>query len=505
MALRHAPETIQDKLEQFGISPEEWAETFRIVRERPQDCANVVLTRGQLVFFVFLLLAFEVWLVMDPLLSLTLLNGVLLTFYLVLVVYKLYLIHLSLGRPRDLDYTPEEIAALADDDLPVYTILVPMYHETESLPRMVEGLNGLDYPKDKLQVLFLLEEDDPATIDAVRAMTLPPFIEPIVVPDQLPKTKPKACNLGLVRTRGEFVVIYDAEDRPEPDQLKKAVLGFRQSGPEVVCIQARLNFYNQRQNWLTRLFTLEYSMWFDLFLPGMGDMRSPIPLGGTSNHFRTGSLRDLMGWDPYNVTEDCDLGIRLARDGYETRMLNSTTWEEACSDLGFWIRQRSRWVKGYVQTCLVSMRKPFAMTRRVGFGRALSFTLMVAGTPLCLLINPVYWVMTLLWFIFRWEDVSVLFPFPVILWGLVCLFAGNFIFIYSALLAAFRRGYYDLVKYALLVPLYWMLMSIGAWKGVLQLIFKPSYWEKTKHGFDLATGYQEPSPVGPDAGEGDAS
>ena len=497
-------ETMPEKLARLGVSPEEWDATFRIVRERPRDCANVVLTRAQRVMLAVLVLCLGAWLIIDPLLMLTVINGLLLTFYLVLVVYKIYLIHLSLGQPRELDFTPEEVRGLADDDLPVYTILVPLYHETESLGRLADALTALDYPKDKLQVLLLLEEDDRETVEAAHAMALPDFIATVVVPDIPPKTKPKACNLGLARARGEYLVIYDAEDRPEPDQLKKAVLGFRQCGPEVVCLQARLNFYNQRQNLLTRLFTLEYSMWFDLFLPGMGDMRSPIPLGGTSNHFRTARLRELMGWDPFNVTEDCDLGMRLARDGYETRMLASTTWEEACSDPGYWIRQRSRWVKGYMQTCLVTWRKPLGLVRRIGFGRALSFDLMVAGTPLCLLINPAYWVLTLLWFVFRWEGMTALFPFPIILWGLVCLFAGNFIFVYATVLAAFRRGYYDLVKYGLLVPFYWMLMSIGAWKGFVQLLIRPSYWEKTRHGLDLAAGRPEPGSAAPAAPEGAA-
>ena len=487
--------TPEERLADLHILPNEWEQTFRIVRERPQDCSNIVLTRLQKVLLVLLLAGLAAWLFLDPMFCLTVVNGALLTFYLVLVVYKLYLIHLSLGRPNDLRFTAEEVNNLADEELPTYTILVPLYHETESLGRLVAGLEALDYPKDKLQVLLLLEEDDVATTEAARTMTLPSFVEILVTPDCPPKTKPKACNLGLARAGGDYVVIYDAEDRPEPDQLKKAVLGFRRCGPEVVCIQARLNYYNQRQNLLTRLFTLEYSMWFDLFLPGMGDMRAPIPLGGTSNHFRADNLRQLMGWDPYNVTEDCDLGMRIARDGLETRMLDSTTWEEACSDVGFWIRQRSRWIKGYIQTCLVTFRKPGQLTRKVGFGRALGFHLMVAGTPLCLLINPVYWLLTLVWFLFRWEGVTGLFPFPIILWGLACLFTGNFIFIYSTLLAAYRRGYYDLVKYALLVPFYWMLMSIGAWKGALQLIFRPSYWEKTKHGLDLVSEHYEARPL----------
>jgi cellulose synthase/poly-beta-1,6-N-acetylglucosamine synthase-like glycosyltransferase len=493
-------EVSAEKLAGLGIAPGEWDSVFRIARERPLDCAYRVLTRSQFVTLLALLVGVEVWLIFDAWTCLTVVNGLLVTFYLVLVLYKLYLVHLSLGAPRELKFSAEEVAELRDEELPSYTILVPLYREQESVPRLIEGLKSLDYPKDKLQALLLLEEDDPGTIEAVRAVELPAFISPLVTPNSFPKTKPKACNLGLARATGEYLVIYDAEDRPDPDQVKKAVLGFRRCGPEVVCIQAKLNFYNQRQNLLTRTFTLEYSMWFDLFLPGIGDLRAPIPLGGTSNHFRTAKLRELMGWDPFNVTEDCDLGMRLAREGYETRMLDSTTWEEACSDLGFWVRQRSRWTKGYLQTYLVALRRPMQLSRRVGFLRALGFHLMVAGTPFCLLINPLYWVLTLLWFVFRWEGVDSLFPFPIVLWGLVCLFAGNMVFIYATLLAAYRRGYYDLVKYALLAPVYWLLMSIGAWKGSIQLITRPNYWEKTRHGFDLKAGYHEPA-----AGGGKAS
>ena len=485
------PQVPPEKLRELGITSAEWHDAFRIVREQPQNCANRVLTRAQLIVLVGLLICVEVALIFQPILTLTVINGLLITFYLVLVIYKLYLIHLSLGAPQEIRIADEDLRALADEDLPTYTVLVPLYHEAESLDRLVRGLSELDYPKDKLQVLLLLEEDDAVTVSAARAMALPQFITPLVVPHSFPKTKPKACNLGLARATGDYVVIYDAEDRPEPDQLKKAVLGFRECGPEVICLQARLNFYNQHQNLLTRMFTLEYSCWFDLLLPGMSDLRAPIPLGGTSNHFRTDKLRALMGWDPFNVTEDCDLGIRLAREGFETRMLKSTTWEEACSDVGYWIRQRSRWTKGYMQTYLVALRRPLRIMRRVGFGRAMGFHLMIAGTPLCLLINPIYWTLTAIWFLLRWQGLHELFPFPIILWGLVCLFAGNFVFIYTTLLAAFRRGYYDLVKYALLVPFYWMLMSVGAWKGCVQLITRPNYWEKTKHGFDLDAGYTE--------------
>lgn len=486
-AVSHGSAVPEEKLGALGIRAEDWASVFRIARERPGDCAWRVLTPWQAIAIVGLLMLLNAWLLLNALTALLVVNGVLIAFYLALVIYKLILIHLSLGAPRELKYSPEQVSALTDDELPRYTILAPLYHETESLPRLMEGLSRLDYPKDKLQAILLLEEDDAETRQAVERIQLPNFVQVVVTPNSFPKTKPKACNLGLALTRGEFVVVFDAEDRPEPDQLKKAVLGFRESNVSVICLQAKLNFYNQRQNLLTRLFTLEYSMWFDLYLPGIGDLRAPIPLGGTSNHFRVEKLRELMGWDPFNVTEDCDLGMRLTRSGYETRMLDSTTWEEACSDLGFWIRQRSRWTKGYVQTYLVTLRHPFRLMRRIGFARTLGFHLMVAGTPFCLLVNPLYWILTLLWFAFRWEGLAQLFPFPIILWGLVCLFAGNFIFIYATALAAHRRGYFDLVKYALLAPAYWLLQSIGAWKGCLQLVTRPNYWEKTKHGFDITT------------------
>ena len=476
-----------ERVWKHGITLQEWSAAFRLVRERPDLSARTVLSAGQWATLGALLgvVAFGLW--ADPILCLTVLNGALIAFYLVLSAYKVYLIHVSLGRPQEMRFAPGDLASLADEDLPRYTVLVPLYREKESLPRLVRGLKSLDYPKDRLEVMLLLEEDDRETAEAVRTTVLPDFIRVITVPDLPPKTKPKACNVGLAKATGEYLVIYDAEDHPEPDQLKKAVLGFRRAPKEVVCLQARLNFYNRKQNLLTRLFTTEYSMWFDLFLPGLSDLGAPIPLGGTSNHFRTEKLRELMGWDPYNVTEDCDLGVRIAASGLRTMMLDTTTWEEACSNLYYWLKQRSRWTKGYIQTLLVALRHPVNLVRRLGVLGAMSFLLMVGGTPVNMLANPLYWLLTFGWFVFRVEALSVLFPFPIILWGLICLFAGNIVFVYACVVATYRRRYYELVKYAVLAPFYWFLMSLGGWKGFLQLITRPSYWEKTRHGLDLIT------------------
>ena len=231
----------------------------------------------------------------------------------------------------------------------------------------------------------------------------------MVVPDSQPKTKPKACNYGLQLATGAFCVIFDAEDRPDPDQLKKAVIAFSQVANNVVCVQAKLNHFNQDQNMLTAWFANEYSMHFELILPAMGAAESPIPLGGTSNHFITSKLRELGAWDPFNVTEDADLGIRLHREGYRTAMIDSTTLEEANSQVPNWIRQRSRWNKGYIQTWLVHMRHPFALLSQTGFRGFMSFNLTM-GSAFVLLLNPIFWGLTTLYVLTQAGFIQQLFP-----------------------------------------------------------------------------------------------
>jgi cellulose synthase/poly-beta-1,6-N-acetylglucosamine synthase-like glycosyltransferase len=287
----------------------------------------------------------------------------------------------------------------------------------------------------------------------------------------------------LAAAGGDLLVIYDAEDRPEPDQLRKAAWLFQHSPENLACVQARLNYYNPNQNTLTRWFTTEYSCWFDLFLPGLSGLQAPVPLGGTSNHFRTAVLRELGGWDPFNVTEDCDLGVRLHRRGYRTVMTDSTTWEEANSRLRSWLRQRSRWVKGYLQTWLVHMRHPLSLLRQLGPAGWFSFQMTVGGSVLCYLLNPIYWGLTVAWLSTHHPGITRLFPPVIYALGLFCLYVGNFVFVYLAVLGCLYRRYWSLVKYALATPVYWLLMSIGAYRGVLQLLTRPFYWEKTDHGF----------------------
>jgi cellulose synthase/poly-beta-1,6-N-acetylglucosamine synthase-like glycosyltransferase len=438
--------------------------------------------------------------------ALLVVNAAIAVFFLAAMLYRVYLIDHALRNHDIIELTPEELAV--QREWPRYVVQVPLYREPGALPFLRQYLGGLDYPRDRLTIQLLIEEDDTDTRAALaQTPAVPPF-QVVLIPPSHPRTKPKACNVGLAQAYGDYLVIFDAEDRPEPDQLKKAVLAFERSPPNVACVQAKLNFYNPEQNLITRCFTAEYAMWFDLCLPGLDALGAPIPLGGTSNHFRLPVLRQLKGWDEYNVTEDCDLGLRLYVQGWRTRIVESTTWEEACPRLMAWIRQRSRWVKGYAQTYLVHTREPLALTRRLGLRNSLHFHLLIGGSVINQLLAPIYWLMVVAWFLWRPEFFLQLrqwLPWPdawqttfdhLVRWSnqrldffeghifviaALCLFAGNFGLLYGCALACAYRGFGRLVKYMPLMPIYWFVMSLAAWKGTLQLLYRPHFWEKTQH------------------------
>jgi glycosyltransferase XagB len=449
---------------------------------RPEDSASVVLSRAQKIVFAVLAVLSLIFLIVEPLNTLILFNVIAIIIYTSVIVYRFRLVTWSLGHEMQLPVSKAEVDALDNRDLPVYTLLVPLYKEPELVGDLIQGLSKLDYPKTKLDIKILLEADDEETPKAFDRANPPPHFQKVIVPDSIPKTKPKACNFGLLQARGEFVVIYDAEDQPEPDQLKKAIVAFQKAPEEVVCLQCQLNYFNQRQTLLTRWFTSEYSMWFDLMLPGLDASGVPIPLGGTSNHFRIDGLVESGAWDPFNVTEDADLGVRLHKRGLRTDILDSTTYEEATAQVGNWIRQRSRWVKGYIQTWLVQMRRPIRLLREIGLKSWLSFQLTVGGTFLVFLLNPVYWLLTTAWLLTEAGVIEQAFPSFLYYAGGFGFYFGNFFLAYMFAAGTSRRGYHDLVKYALFVPIYWLLMSIAAWKGFIQLLYKPFYWEKTQHG-----------------------
>ncbi len=453
-----------------------------LAHQRPEWSASQPLTRVQRALLLLLLAMLGLFAVVWPLQTAQTAIAVCTGFYVVVTLYKFVVIRASLSPSAILRFSPEQILERNVREWPIFSLLIPMYKEPETLRQMVQALKDLEYPQDKKDVQFLLEADDAITLAVARAMQMPSGFRVTVVPESFPRTKPKACNVGLSLAKGKYLVIYDAEDLPEKDQLKNAVLAFEHSPKKVVCIQSRLNYYNPRQNILTRWFTAEYSAWFDLQLPGLAALGAVIPLGGTSNHFKTNVLKELLGWDAYNVTEDCDLGVRLARAGYATRMLETTTWEEACSRPQFWIKQRTRWQKGYIQTWFVHMRRPFLLLRELGPINFLHYQLLIGGVTFSVLVNPVFWLMALVWFIFRPDGVTQLFPGPVFAAGAFCLFLGNFVFIYVNLLGLCKRRYDSLMWWALLTPFYWMMMSYSGWRAVIQFFRDPFVWEKTQHG-----------------------
>lgn len=419
--------------------------------------------------------------------TLTILIGVLSFIYFADTLFNLYVVLKSLHIPQEITIGRKRIAQLDEKNLPVYTILCPLYKEAHIIPQFVKNIKRISWPKDKLDVMLLLEEDDVESIESVKQMTLPPYIRAIIVPHSQPKTKPKACNYGLSYAKGEYLVIFDAEDKPEKDQLKKAYLAFMTAGKDVVCLQAKLNYYNPNQNLLTRFFTAEYSLWFDITLTGLQSINTSIPLGGTSNHFRTQDIKALHGWDPFNVTEDADLGMRLFKDGYKTAIINSTTFEEANSKWGNWVRQRSRWIKGYMQTYLVHTRGSFKFAREKGRHFPI-FHLIIGGKIAFILINPILWIATISYFTlyaYVGPTIERLYPGIIFYMAVFSLVFGNFLFMYYYMIGVMKRKQYSLVKYTFLVPFYWLMISVAGFMALYQLIFKPFYWEKTVHGLHL--------------------
>lgn len=456
---------------------------FELAELDPEMSARRVFTPAQAMFGYGLLTALLAGLAFAPVATLVALNLAMSVFYLGNFLFKGMLVSVCGRRSPDIDETVAiEARALREEDLPVFTVLVPMFREPQMLPSLAEALRRLNYPLGKLDIKIVLEAGDAATIEVARTLGLEGVFEIIVVPPSEPQTKPKACNFALRFARGEFLVIYDAEDRPEPDQLRKVVATFRRAPADLACLQCRLTYYNADENWLTRMFTLDYALWFDLMLPGLERLGLPIPLGGTSNHFRIEVLRELHAWDPFNVTEDADLGIRLHHKGYRVGTVDSTTYEEATCQTRSWIRQRSRWIKGYMQTLLVHTRRPMRLVTKTGPLGLLAFLFFVGGTVLAALLNPVFWIFYLAWLLVPPSGVEPLFPQGLLFLALFNLLAGNGALMYLSMLAPLRRGWLHLIPYSFTVFGYWVLMSAAAYRALWQLIRNPFFWDKTQHG-----------------------
>jgi glycosyltransferase XagB len=454
---------------------------YELAELNPDLSAQRVFTAGQIMFAYVLFTLMLLGLALSPIATLIALNVAMSVFYLGNFAFKGILVFVGGARTIN-DTIAIEARALREDELPVFTVLVPMYKEPAMLPMLARSLRALDYPLGKLDIKLVLEASDHETIEVASKLGLEGMFEVIRVPPSHPQTKPKACNFALQFARGEFLVIYDAEDRPEPDQLRKVVATFRKSSPNTACLQCSLSYFNSGENWLTRMFTLDYGLWFDQMLPGLERLKIPIPLGGTSNHFKIEVLRELHAWDPFNVTEDADLGVRLTQKGYRVGVVDSTTFEEASCHTGNWIRQRSRWMKGYMQTFLVHTRRPLHLMRTIGPLGFLGFVFFIGGTVLSGLFNPLFWLLYVGWMIAAVTGFESVFPEPLLFLSLFNLLAGNGALVFLNMLAPIRRGWLDLIPYSLTAFGYWIMISIATYRGLWQLLRNPFYWEKTQHG-----------------------
>jgi cellulose synthase/poly-beta-1,6-N-acetylglucosamine synthase-like glycosyltransferase len=380
-------------------------------------------------------------------------------------------------RPRDGD--PEPARPLRDAELPVYSVLIPLRDEAQMVPLLRRAMGALDYPPERLDIKFVVEERSEATIAAVRAVLGEQSFELVIVPDAPPHTKPKALNYALPLVRGEFVVVYDAEDIPAPDQLRRAASELI-ADPGLDCLQAELLVDNAPENWLTALFAGEYAGQFGLLLPFLASLRLPMPLGGTSNHFRTRSLREMGGWDAFNVTEDADLGTRLSRLRYRTGTLSSQTREEAPISLLAWMAQRTRWMKGWMQTFIVHNRSPRRFLEDIGWRGFLAFEIYIGSMIVSALLHSVFLASFVTSLVFGvrtgqvfdvWDVVSLL----ILLVG----YGGAGALVVVGLL---RVGQARLLPHQLGLPIYWVLHSIATLRALHELLVRPYFWAKTEHG-----------------------
>jgi len=382
----------------------------------------------------------------------------------------------SLSRTQAISVKPASVARL-----PSVSILVPLYKEDVVLPQLITRLKNCDYPKELLEICLILEANDGVTRRAAACLYLPKWMRIIEVPVSKLQTKPRAMNYALGFCKGEIIGIYDAEDAPDVDQIYRIVNHFRNSGPDVACVQGYLDFYNARQNWLSRCFTIEYAIWFRVILHGLQRLGLPVPLGGTTVFFRRNALENLGAWDAHNVTEDADLGMRLARLGYRCEFVPTVTYEEANCLLVPWIKQRSRWLKGYAMTWATHMRNPLALWRDLGPLRFLGFQILLFGTLSTFMLAPVVWS---LW----WQMLGGTLPFVPLLpdgvwhalaWAFI---ASEVILIGLGLFATSGPAHRHLWVFVPLMIFYWPLATIAFFKAVYEIVVRPFYWDKTAHG-----------------------
>ncbi|MEL7402528.1 MAG: glycosyltransferase [Pseudomonadota bacterium] len=389
-------------------------------------------------------------------------------------------------RLAEADASEEKPPQEQSAPLPRVSVLVPMFRETEVAHALIARLTQLTYPKCLLDVLLVLEEEDELTRRTLAQIDLPSWIRVVVVPDGQPRTKPRAMNYALDYCTGDIVGIYDAEDAPGPDQITRIARRFQQVPDDVVCLQGILDYYNPDQNWFSRCFTMEYAAWFRLLMPGMARLGFAIPLGGTTLFFRRSALEELGGWDAHNVTEDADLGFRLARHGFRTEMIETVTDEEANCRPWAWIKQRSRWLKGYMTTYLVHMKQPRLLYRQLGAWKFWGFQAHFVAAVSQVLLAP---VLLSFWLVFLGQShpLEAVLPRAFIV-GLAALFLTiEVINMTIFAVAVWGQKHRHLMPWVPTMHFYLPLGAIAAYKALYELVVNPFFWDKTKHGLSLAT------------------
>lgn len=380
-----------------------------------------------------------------------------------------------------------KIARIQDHELPVYSVIVALYREAISVAPLLAAIEALDYPREKLDVILAVEPNDLQTRAAIARLKPGPHVRVIVAPAIGPQTKPKALNVALPFARGSFLAVYDAEDRPDPGQLRAALAAFQNGGDDLACAQASLAIDNTDDSRFARMFGADYAGQFDVVLPGLARLGLPLPLGGSSNHFRTEYLRGAGAWDAFNVTEDADLGMRLARFGLRSTTFASTTWEEAPIGYRAWRNQRARWFKGWMQTWLVHMAHPVRLKREAGWRGVLALNLLIGGSIVAALAFPV-----LPYLLARGVEDFVAGDGTWLISMLRPLHLASFLAALAAAIAipllglARQRRLRDAGVLLWIVP-YWACLSIAAWRALRLLIFDPTHWDKTEHGIGKST------------------
>lgn len=412
-----------------------------------------------------------------PILSLMALMAIACVTLVLAMLLKIVGLYLSLRGNNSDDQGPRAVPI----DRPLVSLLVPLFKEAEIAGHLLKRLGRLDYPADRLDICLILEEGDDQTRATLDRTDLPANAQVITVPRGTLQTKPRALNYALDFARGSIIGIYDAEDAPAPDQIDRVVDHFAQRDSRVACLQGVLDFYNTERNWMARCFTLEYATWFRLILPALERLGLVVPLGGTTLFLHRDAIEAVGGWDAHNVTEDADLGARLARHGYRTELIDTVTLEEANARVWPWVRQRSRWLKGYAMTYAVQMRAPVRLWRDLGAWRFAGVQVLFLGTLLQLATAPILWSFWLHLFGLPHPIVEAMPPnlFLSLIAISVLSEAVSFALAVRATTLSGRRR---LWLWAPTMILYFPLATIALYKALWEMLSRPFFWDKTTHG-----------------------